>query len=405
MAGMWREFLADLSLTCPHARTIGWTGTPFRGNGVWLTAGDNPLFSAIAAQVRMSELLDLKFLSPLLPATTVARIDTDDVRTAGGDYVVSELAAVTDREDLIEATCSEIVKLAADRKRWLVFAVTIAHAEHVAEALRARGVAVDMVSSETPAQERAGTIAAFRAGRLQCLVNVAVLTTGFDVPEVDFIALLRATKSPVLYVQIAGRGMRLAPGKTDCLWADFTDTTDRLGPVDAIIGQGPKAKGKPPYKYCDTCGAKNPSGARFCEHCGSAFPEPEEPQRIQHGAQASAAAILSSQAPLIEDFAVDSVRYRIHPKEGSQPTLRVEYLAGMMVAAKEWVCLSHSGYARRKAEAWWAARSKINAIPGSTEVALKWLEYDANILRMPVAVRVAKTGKYPQVIGYEWRKA
>lgn len=402
MAGMWRKFLADLSLTCPHARTIGWTGTPFRGNGVWLTASDDPLFRAIAAQVRMRELLDLGFLAPLLPAATVARIDTDDVRTAGDDYVVSELAAVTDRQDLVEATCSEIVSLAAARKRWLVFAVTIAHAEHVAEALRARGVAVGMVSADTPAQERAGTIAAFRAGTLRCLVNVAVLTTGFDVPQVDFIALLRATKSPVLYVQIAGRGMRLAPGKTDCLWADFTDTTDRLGPVDAIIGQGPKPKGQAPTKHCEFCGAIAPASAKSCENCHALFPPPKEPDRIKHGAQASAAAILSGQEPKIEEFPVDRVRYSRHDKPGGPPTLRVEYCAGLLVAGREWVCLSHEGYARRRAEMWWATRSKIDAIPSSVDAAMEWLTYDESILRRPVSIRVAKMDKYPQVVSYEW---
>ena len=402
--GIWRRFLSDLGKYNPTTRTIGWTGTPFRGNGVWLTAGDAPLFTNISTRVTMTELLGLSFLSPLVPATTVTRIDAADVRTSGDDYVVSELAKVTDTEELVEATCDEIVQLAANRKRWLVFAVTVAHATHVAEALQARGVAARMVSGETPKAERAGLIADYKAGRIRCLVNVGVLTTGFDAPETDFIALLRATKSPVLYVQIAGRGMRIAPGKIDCLWADFTDTTAIMGPVDAIKGRLPIGgrKGEAPAKLCPECGSQNPASATECIDCGFLFPEPE---RIKHGIKASAAAVLSSQKEeLFSTVPVTQVHYRMHTKEGSPPSLRVEYYDGILRHASEWVCLSHAGYARKKAEAWWRSRTTIDAIPGSTEQALEWLEYSDAILRQPAAIIVTKGAKYPSIVSYHWEQ-
>lgn len=402
--GMWRSFLADLAKYNPRTRCIGWTGTPFRGNGVWLTAGDEALFSNISTRVTMKELLGLNFLSPLLPATTVTRIDAHGVRTSGDDYVVSELAKVTDTEVLVEATCGEIVQLAADRKRWLVFAVTVEHAQHVCSALRRRGVVAEVVSAKTPKAERNRLINDYRAGRLRCLVNVAVLTTGFDVPEVDFIALLRATKSPVLYVQIAGRGMRIASGKTDCLWADFTDTTPLMGPVDEVKGKLPTGgrKGVAPHKLCPTCGSQNAAAATECADCGFMFPEPE---RIKHGDKASAAAILSSQKQtMFTTVPVDEVRYRLHKKPGSSPSLRVEYYEGMMRMASEWVCLSHAGYARKKAETWWTTRSKIDAIPGSVDVAVEWLNYDDSILRKPAAIIINRTAKYPQIVSYQWEE-
>lgn len=412
--GMWRKFITDLAKYNPHTRVIGWTGTPFRGNGVWLTAGEDALFTNIATRVKMKELLELGFLAPLVPAPTVARIDTRDVRMSGDDYVVSELAKVTDKEELVEATCDEIVDLAKDRKRWLVFAVTIAHAEHVRDALRQRGVNAEVVSAETPKAERNTLINAFRRGEIKCLVNVAVLTTGFDVPEVDFIALLRATKSPVLYVQIAGRGMRcvgadinesIANGKANCLWADFTDTTANMGPVDAVRGrQQPagKRKGVAPFKLCPECGSQNHAAATACADCFHPFPEPE---RIKHGAEASAAAILSSQQDsMFLTVPVTEVRYKMHHKEGSPPSLRVEYYDGIMRAASEWVCLSHQGYARTKAEGWWRQRTTIDAIPKTTEQALEWIEYSDAILRKPAAVIVNKSAKYPTIVSYQWER-
>lgn len=403
-AGMWRSFLKDLAKYNPNTRCIGWTGTPFRGNGVWLTAGDDALFTHVATKVTMRELLDLGFLSPLVPATTVTRIDAHDVRTSGDDYVVSDLAKVTDTEALVEATCDEIVQLAAERKRWLVFAVTIEHAEHVRDALRRRGVTAEMVSAKTPKAERTQLIADFRAGRIRCLVNVAVLTTGFDVPELDFIALLRATKSPVLYVQIAGRGMRLAPGKTDCLWADFTNTTTIMGPVDAVKGRLPQGgrKGEAPTKLCPECGSQNPASATECMDCGFLFPEPE---RIKHGAQASAAAILSSQQETMFDTRpVTDVRYRLHQKPGSPTSLRVEYFDNLIRVASEWVCLGHEGFARKKAERWWLQRTTVDAIPSNAEEALEWLEYSDAVLRKPVAILITKGQKYPQIVSYHWQQ-
>lgn len=402
--GMWRGFLKDLAKYNPDTRCIGWTGTPFRGNGVWLTAGDDALFTNIATRVAMRELLDLGFLAPLVPATTVTRIDAHDVRTSGDDYVVSELAKVTDTAELVEATCDEIVQLAAERKRWLVFAVTIEHAEHVRDALRRRGVVAEMVSAKTPKAERAQLIGDFRAGRIRCLVNVAVLTTGFDVPELDFIALLRATKSPVLYVQIAGRGMRLAPGKTDCLWADFTDTTTIMGPVDAVKGRLPMGgrKGEAPIKLCPSCGSQNPASATECLDCGFLFPEPE---RIKHGATASAAAVLSSQQETMFDTrSVTDVRYRLHVKPGSPTSLRVEYYDNLLRVASEWVCLGHEGFARKKAERWWTQRTTIDAIPGDAEQALEWLEYSDAVLRRPAAIVVTKKDKYPSIVSYHWQQ-
>lgn len=399
--GMWRSFLSDLFRYCPRTRVIGWTGTPFRNGGIWLTAGESPLFTHIAAKVTMRSLIDDGFLSPLTTTETSARIDTSNVRISGGDYVISELAKAADRDDLIQSACDEIVKIAQHRKRWLVFAVTVKHAEHITAALKDRGIVVDMVSGETPKQERDLKISAFRNGDIRCLVNVAVLTTGFDAPEVDFIALMRSTKSPTLYVQICGRGMRLSPGKTDCLFADFTDTVETLGPVDSIKGRTPKPSisTDAPFKNCPECGSQNATGSLKCCDCGFDFPEPE---RVNHKTTASNAAIMAHQVqPKIVDYPVSDVRYSIHQKEGKPDSLRVDYYAGLRRVGSEWVCLSHYGFARAKAEKWWQQRASRQYLPGSTDQAIEWIN-SGYALTTPTAIRVNETGKYPEIIGYQW---
>lgn len=396
-ATMYRRLIDELRALCPLLRVVGWTGTAFRGDGVWLT--QQGLFTHVAARVGMSELLAEGYLAPLVTAPVQTQIDTAGVRLQGGDYVVSQLACATDKAELVSKACAELVRLAAGRKRWLVFAVTVEHAHHLADELRrAHGIACAVVSAKTPKAERDATIRAFRAGRLRAIVNVAVLTTGFDVPELDCIALLRATQSPVLYVQIAGRGMRIAPGKADCLWLDFTDTTATLGPVDAIRGKARKpASGEQreaPVKYCDHCGNPNPTAALACVDCGHLFPEPE---RVTHATVTSSASVLSSAGPVWHS--VTRVSYRHHDgREGKPDTLRVDYFSGWRMAASEWVCLEHTGYARMKAARWWMERSEW-AAPETVDEAL---ERTAE-LREPGRICVQPDGKYVRIVSVEWQ--
>lgn len=416
--GMWRKFIAELRRYCPRMRVVGFTGTPFRGNGVWLTADKDALFSAIATRVTMTELLELGFLAPLTSVKTETRIDVGDVKTAAGDYVVADLARATDKAELVEAAAEEIVRLARGRRRWLVFAVTVEHAQHVADALMRRGVKAAVVHGETPKAERERIIDFYNRDIFQCLVNVAVLTTGFDSPAIDFIALLRATKSLVLYNQIAGRGMRVVGadigesirnGKRDCVWADFTNTTEELGPVDQIRGREPprKVKGEAPFRICDNCGNRNHASALTCRECGHKFPEPE---RIKHGQEATGAAVMGAEVDARRPtYEITDVVYRVHHKRGAEPgksstSMRVEYMCGFKCVAKEWVLMDHTGYGRRAAEAWWSRRVSEPGIPvpSSSKEAVEWAE--AGALLRPYSIQVSLEKDYPEIIYYEWTK-
>jgi DNA repair protein RadD len=398
--GMWRKFLSDLAKYNPHTRCIGWTGTPFRGNGVFLTAGDDPLFTHVAARVTMSDLLQQGYLAPLTSVRTDSRLSSEGISISGGDFAVDELAERADKTELVQETASEICRLFSDRKRWLVFAVTVQHAEHVCAALRERGVAAECVTGDTPQALRDARLAGLRSGRLRCLVNVATLTTGVDVPDLDAIALLRATKSPVLLIQIAGRGMRIAAGKTDCLFADFTDTLDRMGPIDKIQGRLPPSKGgagEAPFRLCPNCGSRNKTGALHCDDCGHEFPPPE---RIKHGSYARGAAALSTQQTPAPETPVTAVTYALHQRPGSTSSMRVDYFSGLERVASEWVLLSHAGYPRIKAERWWSDRRVAPGIPVDAEAGVQSAR--AGGLRKPTALRLAVKGKYVNVIGYSF---
>ena len=401
-AGRYRQFLADLAKLC-RFRVVGFTATPFRGNGVWLTDGEQPLFTGTACTITVAELLASNHLAPLVrPVDSMTtRIDTGGIHTTSGDYNVAELAERVD--SYLPAAANEACHLAADRRKWIAFTPTVANANTLAVLLNARGITSAVVCGETPKADRQRLIDDFRAGRLRCLVTVLALATGFDVPDVDCIVWLRPTQSPVLYVQGAGRGLRTAEGKTDCLWLDFSDTTERLGPVDTIKGRKRQKsrdkEGVAPFKICDECGERAPAAAPVCPSCGHEFPPNEREVRA-----ASNAAILSAYAaPKIVTYPVTDVMYAEHQgRDGKPNSLRVDYISGLRKVASEWVCFEHGGFARSKALIWWARRIYHSTMP-APQNALKALELlNANSHYKPTAILVNETGKYPELVKHLW---
>lgn len=407
--GQYRKFISDLQrFGNPHLCVIGFTGTPFRGNGVWLHHGEDPLFHGIATNVTMTELLESGHLSPLIVDTATPQlVDTTGVKVQAGDYVVSELNRIVTDIDVVKPAVLDIIKRGQYRKKWLLFCVTIEHAEMVLATLLSSGIKADMVTGETPTKQRSQTLQNYKTGDLQALVNVAALTTGFDAPQTDLVALLRPTKSPVLYVQIAGRGMRLAENKLDCLWLDYTVTTGELGPVNLIKG---RKKTKPradkeqgmPQKTCDNCGNPCQIQARECPDCGAVFEINTGPS---HGIQANIAKPLAGvQPPEVIWFPVNDVIYTKHFSRdpNKPPTLKVTYISGMQDLT-EWKALESEGFARRMSANWWMQRwnGEQSYLPSTIDEALDHTDF----LKLPKRIGAIKKDKYWEIKHYEFNES
>lgn len=397
-AGMYRRLLDDLARYCQF-RVVGLTATPFRGNGVWLTDGDDPLFTGIAHEVPMQELLDAGHLAPLVRPVDVVRtqIDAGGISTKTGDY---NLDALGERvSGYLSAAAEEACRLATERRKWLAFCPTVANACEFAAMLNSRGIGSAVVTGDTPKADRERLIADFRAGRLRCLVTVLALATGFDVPDVDCIVWLRPTISQVLYIQGAGRGLRPAEGKADCLWIDFSDTTSRLGPIDGIRGRKKTRRREDqqaPFAVCDACGSQvRPASALICPECGAQLREEGE----RSFAGASDSAVMSHQVARVNRYEVSRVGYACHKKPGSPDSMRVDYFSGIRRVASEWVCLQHGGFAGEKARGWWMRRA-FDAAPATVAEALA----QTCNLSTPSAVIVSEIGKYPEIIKFEWEE-
>jgi DNA repair protein RadD len=323
------------------------------------------------------------------------------VGISNGDYKIGELSEVVN--SYLLQVAQEAVVFAQHRRKWIAFTPSVANAESLSDKLNERGVVSAVVCGETPAQEREDLIREFKAHNIHCLVTVLALSTGFDVPDVDCIIWCRPTKSPVLYVQGMGRGTRIAPGKEDCLVLDFTDTVERLGPVDIIKGKG---RGKragdqsAPFCICPECGERNAPAALVCVVCGGTIKEPEAPKPID--AKLSYAALLSAQQQAVSTWHdVSRVDYKLHRKPGKPDSMRVDYYDGLLCVASEWVCFEHTGYARQKAVDWWCKRT-LNNLPLGVEGVLRWLAN--NSIAQPTRIATRKNGKYTEVKEYEFAR-
>ncbi len=205
---MYRRFLDTLGRINPQLKVIGFTATPYRLDSGMLHEGKGALFTDIAFEVSVRQLIDDGWLCPLVSKAAETRLDVTGVATRGGEFVPGQLQAAVDLPEITEAAIDEMVRLGAERRSWLAFCAGVEHATHVAEAIRARGFSAATIFGDTPKPERDRIIAAFKRGEIRALASMGVLTTGFNAPGVDLIAMLRPTKSTGLYVQMAGRASR-----------------------------------------------------------------------------------------------------------------------------------------------------------------------------------------------------
>lgn len=410
--GQYRTFIDGLRSTNPDLKIFGLTATPYRLKSGLLYEGDDRLFDGVAHEVAVSYLIEQGWLAPLVTKATATVIDTTGVKKLGGEFQAKALQAAADKFEITRDAVEEIVALGQDRRSWLVFATGKEHAAHICEALEAYGYRGGVITDETPSGERARLIADFKAYRIRFLVNCGVLTTGFNHPGVDLLAMLRPTQSASLYVQICGRGTRalyvagfnpnaegvtaemrraaIAAGpKPNCLVLDFARNIETHGPIDKVQPKRPgKGGGDAPVKTCPTCFSMVHASVMECPDCGHQW-ERQESERLT--GKASSAPILSTVEP--EWHPVTSRAFYRHEKLGSPPSVRVEYLCGL-TTYKEWVSPENPKTAGRF-RAWWRQHKGESPAPETVTEALARVPE----LRATAEIRVAASGKYWEVTG------
>uniref|UniRef100_UPI0035DA0C11 DEAD/DEAH box helicase n=1 Tax=Peribacillus butanolivorans TaxID=421767 RepID=UPI0035DA0C11 len=239
-----REAIRDIGLVivdeCHHAaaRTYmevlehfgAWRGVPVAGFTATMTRTDGGLAEVWEDVVFRLDILDMIGDGYLCDVRgkriTVDSLDLDKVRTRGGDLVDGQLGKALEDSGALDAIAKAYVDHAGDRPG-VVFTPTVATAQAAAAALEAAGITAAPVWGGMSRDDRRATLARYSAGDVQVLTNCMVLTEGFDAPHTSCAVIARPTKSPGLYVQMAGRALRPAPGKRDALLLDVMGASTR----------------------------------------------------------------------------------------------------------------------------------------------------------------------------------
>ncbi|ENM8495589.1 DEAD/DEAH box helicase [Vibrio parahaemolyticus] len=332
----YQKVITHLRELNPGIKVLGLTATPYRLGMGWIyqyhTRGqvrteESRFFRDCIFELPIRYLLDENFLTPArMTDAPVLSYDFSQLKPANtGRYKEAEMDMVIDKaKRATPQIVEQIIQYARERKGVMIFAATVRHAQEIHGLLPDGETAI--VIGDTPTPERDAIIQAFKNREIKYLVNVSVLTTGFDAPHVDLIAILRPTESVSLYQQIVGRGLRLSEGKNECLVLDYAgnsydlyqpevgdpkpDSTSEIitipcpacgfnnnfwGKLDSngflLEHFGRRCQGyfededtgerehcgyRFRAKYCGECGADNDIAARICHECDATLVDPDK---------------------------------------------------------------------------------------------------------------------------------
>lgn len=396
---LYLKFIAIMKKINPNVKIVGLTATKFRmGQGLLTEDG---LFTDIIYDLTdmegFNKLLNEGYLSPLIPRPTNIKLDTSNVDIQKGEFVQKQLQYEVDKAEITWKALQETVYFGQNRKSWLIFASGIEHSNHIAEMLCKLGVECASVHSKQPTKYNDAALKAHKNLELRAIASYSKLTTGLDHPAVDLIDDLRPTMSVVLHIQKYGRGMRIYPGKLNCLVLDHANNIPRLGCVnDPVI---PNKKGNKigdlPVKICDACGVYNHISARKCDACGAPF---EFQVKITKTA-GTEELIRNPEALQIEYFDVTHAVYKKHQKLDKPEYLTATYFCGMNTFREFQFPQSKN---RSFFANWWRQRS-AKEVPATASDALVF----TNELRRPKRIRVhvnrmIKGRNLPEILGVEF---
>lgn len=279
----YQQIIQALQSNNPSLRILGLTATPYRLNSGWIyqyhyhgmVRGDeNCFFRECIYELPLHYMIKNKFLVPPerldMP---VLQYDFSQVSlTSSGIFNEQELnLSLKKQQRITPKIIEQVIEYAAPLQGCMIFAATVEHAKEILGYLPQNSAA--LVTAETPAADRQAIINQFKNKELHYLVNVSVLTTGFDAPHVDVIAILRPTESVSLYQQIVGRGLRLSEGKTRCLILDYAGNPHDLFRPE-VGSNRPNSTSVPVQVFCPLCQFANifwgkcTSDGQIIEHYG-----------------------------------------------------------------------------------------------------------------------------------------
>jgi len=275
----WSTLGKELILGNHHAVTIGLTATPWR---LKKTESMGDLFHSLVLAPLPSQLIEWGYLARPryfgLPG-----IDTSQVKTQMGDFSLEDLGKVTNDPEVVKKAVENWERLGENRKT-IAFCVNVNHSKMLTQEFLSRGIKAAHVDGTMSTNERETIYNQLKSGEILAVTSCEALAEGFDVPDIGCVLLCRPTKSRSKYFQQLGRGLRIAPGKEDCIILDQAGNVTRpgFGFVEDLTARdfalhvsSDSSPGEPPVKECPSCHALIHISIMDCPHCGHKFPKPK----------------------------------------------------------------------------------------------------------------------------------
>jgi DNA repair protein RadD len=422
----YKKVIDYLLLINPKMRIIGLSATPFRqsqGLLTWATKGKKnekgeyeivqPLFNKICYEAKTGDLIKEGYLSEIVSVGSAIQADLNGVKKQGGDYSNKELGDKF--EVIIPSACAEIIEVVKRERRGkiIVFASTVANAEHIAELLPNCRLITGNSSDRDDTLEWFAEPIDYNKPKFLC--NIQVLTTGFNQVDIDCIAMLFATVSSGKYIQVVGRGLRKAASKDKCIILDYGTNIFRLGSVDnPIVKQA--GDGEAPTKICvenkhgKGCEELNWISAESCTSCGQLF-------EIKGGDDkyttlSTASALLESQVKNDPVYlVVESVFWDIHEKQGKPASLKVSFYDDSSAALiiKYFPLNSAKGFALSELRIFFKREADFYKLQNVgffnkpiQEIAEKFNTKGASFLKKIVGFTYIMNGKFKEIEAYDF---
>tara|TARA_B110000902_G_scaffold127932_1_gene149159 strand:+ start:4130 stop:6028 length:1899 start_codon:yes stop_codon:yes gene_type:complete len=265
-SNQYQQIIEKLRQVNPEVKLLGLTATPYRLGMGWIykkhyrgfmRSEEKRPFEHCIYELPLRYLIKRQYLTePKLVDATIEHYDFSNLRAnASGEYSPTDINHLLNKNPRVtQGIIEQVIELGDKRQGIMIFAATVEHAKEVFSYLPAKLSA--LITGATDNTERDKLIKAFKRKEIKYLVNVSVLTTGFDAPHVDMIAILRPTQSVSLYQQIIGRGLRLSDNKKDCLVIDYTGNDFDL--YHPEVGEKkPNSKSQPVQVFCPSCAFPN----------------------------------------------------------------------------------------------------------------------------------------------------
>lgn len=395
---LYQKFISHF----PDARVIAFTATPYDSKGCMT---NNSTWDKIIVDLtrleRFNKFVDDGILSPLVTKKTCVEIDITQIAMKFNDFDEKSANEAADHEEIHKAVVSECIKFGHDRKKWLVFSQGVQNGHKIAKLFNAAGIKTVMLTGADTVAYREEQERLYDCGEVRCLVNCNLYARGWDSPEVDLIAVAKASQSTRWWVQALLRGTRRAKDKTNCLILDFAGNTRRLGPVNNPIIPAPRRKGdgekgEAPLKVCENCMSYVAIQCRVCPDCGAEFPVATT---VQKTAGTDEIMARGETGPIVEDFRVRGIRYTTKTSKAGNDYLQVSYNVGLHSYKEPLMFESENNWLKSKAEKWWLYRNGLLPIPENCDEACERANRE---LRIPTIIRVDISKKYPEVVGADF---